>query len=397
MKNSIKYIVCAAAVAMMATSCYKQDDIYKQYVQLGGYDYPAKPMNVSAIIGYNRVFINWEKPMDPAVRTAKLYWDNYAESVDINYADYPDGKVSYEVTNLEDHSYTFDIVNFDKNNNRSLPTEITVSPKSESWLVSRSPRTFRPAIMVGANAEVEMTKNTDEMLWTQIRFKTKDGKTDDSIILGPEENSAVMKNALQGKYFQYRFCYRASNCIDSVWTKWTNSPDAIAYALNPKRWTVTATKGQVFGENAPSKIFDGIKSSGCSWLSSRSDASKDIFPKILAIDTKAADGEEFTFTHFNVCQSTEGQTYRYVKNFNIYAGPKPYDPDTKDYVKDFGMSMISASLGISEAEQVVTATQGKPGRYLAVAFLDSYSEDNFVCVWELEPFGYVAKDASVEF
>lgn len=397
MRNTIKYIIAAATLVLMASSCYKQDDIYKEWVRVGGYDYPAKPMNVSAVIGYNRVFINWEKPMDPAVRTAKLYWDNYSQFVDVNYADYADGKVSIEVTDLEDHSYTFDIVNFDKNENRSLATEITVSPKSESWLVSRTPRTFRPALMVGTDADLTMTKSTDEMLWTQIRYKTTDGKTDDSIVFGPETNNVIMKNVMKGKYFQYRFCYRADNCIDSVWTKWSTSADAISYPLNPKRWSVTATKGQVFNENSATKIFDGIKSAGCSWLSSRSDATKDIFPKILSVDTKAAEGEEFTFTHFNICQSTEGQTYRYVKSFNIYAGPKAYDPDTKDYIKDFGMGVISATLGISEAEQMVTATQGKPGRYLAIAFLDSYSEDNFVCVWELEPYGYLAKDAAVEF
>ncbi len=112
-------------LAVLAVSCGGQDEIYKEWVKKGGYDYPAKAINLSSVIGYQNVIVNWEKPMDPAVRTATLFWDNYAKSIDVDYADYPDGKVSIEVGELEDRSYTFDIVNYDDVGNKSLAAEIT--------------------------------------------------------------------------------------------------------------------------------------------------------------------------------------------------------------------------------------------------------------------------------
>ena len=105
-------ILLTVGVAVALSSCGGQDEIYKEWVKKGGYDYPAKAVNLSSVIGYKSVIINWEKPMDPAVTTATLFWDNYASSQSIDYADYSDGKVSMEVGNLEDRSYTFDIVNY---------------------------------------------------------------------------------------------------------------------------------------------------------------------------------------------------------------------------------------------------------------------------------------------
>lgn len=137
--NKIAFnILTVPVLAVLAVSCGGQDEIYKEWVKKGGYDYPAKAINLSSVIGYQNVIVNWEKPMDPAVRTATLFWDNYAKSIDVDYADYPDGKVSIEVGELEDRSYTFDIVNYDDVGNKSLAAEITVSPYGDGWMVSRS-------------------------------------------------------------------------------------------------------------------------------------------------------------------------------------------------------------------------------------------------------------------
>ncbi len=141
-KNIFNFLSVAAVAALLA-SCGGQDEIYKEWVKKGGYDYPAKAINLSSVSGYQSVIVNWEKPMDPAVMTARLFWDNYAKSIDIDYADYPDGKVSMLVGDLEDRSYTFDIVNYDDAGNQSLASEITVSPYGDGWMVSKMPSRAR--------------------------------------------------------------------------------------------------------------------------------------------------------------------------------------------------------------------------------------------------------------
>ena len=110
-------------VLTLAASCAKQDTVYKEYLKEGGYIYPAKAINASVEKGYQRITLKWEAPMDPSLRTAKVFWDNRTQSRDFNYADYPAGKLEATIDNLEDRSYTFEIVNFDEAGNKSLATD----------------------------------------------------------------------------------------------------------------------------------------------------------------------------------------------------------------------------------------------------------------------------------
>ena len=152
MKKNIFTALIISTTAFILVSCGGQDEIYKEWIKEGGYDYPT---------------LMWEKPMDPAVKRAILYWDNYAKSRDIDYGDFADGKVTIVVDSLEDRSYTFDVVNFDGEDNKSLPAEMTISPYGDSWLISRSERAVVSAIMDGDDAKIEMTKATDEMVATR--------------------------------------------------------------------------------------------------------------------------------------------------------------------------------------------------------------------------------------
>ena len=140
--KKVFYIFTALTLALAAASCAKQDTVYKEWVKEGGYIYPAKPLNVEVQQGYKRIVVQWTLPMDPSIRTAKLFWDNYTFEREFNYADYPGGVVKTVIDGLEDRSYTFDIVNYDAEGNRSLVSEITTSPFAESWLVSHAERTI---------------------------------------------------------------------------------------------------------------------------------------------------------------------------------------------------------------------------------------------------------------
>ena len=70
-----------ALLSILFLSCGKQDAVYKEFVKPGGYIYPAKPLNLTATSGYQRIFLEWEAPMDPSIRTTKLFWDNYTDSL----------------------------------------------------------------------------------------------------------------------------------------------------------------------------------------------------------------------------------------------------------------------------------------------------------------------------
>ena len=162
MMRKVYYLLTILAVALAAASCAKQDTVYKEWVKEGGYIYPAKPLNVQAQQGYKRIVVQWTRPMDPSIRTAKLFWDNYTFEKEFNYNDYPGGVIQTVIEGLEDRSYTFDIVNYDAEGNRSLQAEITTSPFAESWLVSHAERSVLFAEMEGSAARIQMGKATGE-------------------------------------------------------------------------------------------------------------------------------------------------------------------------------------------------------------------------------------------
>lgn len=391
--NKIAFnILTVPVLAVLAVSCGGQDEIYKEWVKKGGYDYPAKAINLSSVIGYQNVIVNWEKPMDPAVRTATLFWDNYAKSIDVDYADYPDGKVSIEVGELEDRSYTFDIVNYDDVGNKSLAAEITVSPYGEGWMVSRSERTVTSARMEGRDAKIVMSKATDEMVATRFRYKNlQDEWVESETVLKPGENEVTFKDAMKGKRFEYSssFCPKAGK--DTVWRTWTKSVDGISYQIDGSRWNVTATNGQYFGINTPDKIIDGrYDRPAYSWHSSKSDNNKQAFPKILSVDTQTSAGEEFAFTGFTFCENNTAASLRYIKDYTIYVGSSYYNPDDADYQKNFGIPFIGGTLSTSADQYSVNVTQGATGRYIAIVFKNSWNaEDGFIDLWELIPYGYI--------
>lgn len=389
-------IFLTVGVAVALSSCGGQDEIYKEWVKKGGYDYPAKAINLSSVIGYKSVIINWEKPMDPAVTTATLFWDNYASSQSIDYADYPDGKVSMEVGNLEDRSYTFDIVNYDAVGNKSLAAEITVSPYGDSWMVSRSERTVTSARMDGRDAKIVMSKATDEMIATRFRYKNlQDEWVECETILKPGENEVTFPNALRGKRFEYSSSFCPAAGKDSVWSHWTKSVDGISYALDGKRWNVAVTKNQYFGINVADNIFDGNKDlSAFSWHSSKSDATKNIFPKILSVDTQKAFGEEYSFTRFEFYEHPDQPTLRYIKDIVIYVGSTYYDPDDNDYLNHYGIPFIGTQFSTEGKVSTASATQGASGRYFSIVFKNSWNtKDGFIDLWELVPYGYIPSQA----
>ena len=394
--KKILNLLAASAITALAVSCGGQDEIYQEWVKKGGYDYPAKPINLTSVSGYQSVVVNWEKPMDPAVRTARLYWDNYASSRDIDYADYPDGKISMEVDNLEDRSYTFDIVNYDDAGNQSLAAEITVSPYGDGWMVSRSERTITSARMDGRDAKIVMSKATDEMVATRFRYKNlNDEWVECETILKPGENEVTFPDALKGKRFEYSSSFCPAAGKDTVWRAWTKSNDGISYQIDGSRWNFSVTNGQYFGINTVDKAFDGkYDRSAYSWHSSKSDHNKLVFPKIISVDTGASAGDEFAFTGFTFCENNTAASLRYIKDYLIYIGSTPYDPDDTDYQSNFGIPFFSGTLSTAESQYSISVSQGATGRYLSVVFRNSWNaQDGFIDLWELIPYGYIPSQA----
>lgn len=266
--KTLKTSIFAATFALAAlVSCTSQDDIYKEFVKDGGLIYPAKAADVKSETGFNKVTLFWPVPKDPSVRSARIYWDNKTDSIDLNYSDFTD-TVSVKIVNLDDRSYTFTIVNFDKFGNKSMESDLTATPYGKNWLSTHEERQFKHAWVDGTTATVQLTESTSEMVATKFRYKNLDGEwVEFGPRMTPREVNFKLTNAMRGKYFEFSSGFLPSDGRDTAWMEWTKSSYPIVYPLDTKDWTVTATTGGTMGENTPDKIFDGIADANHRWHS----------------------------------------------------------------------------------------------------------------------------------
>ncbi len=391
------YIILVSVVALVAASCGKQDAVYQEFIKDGGFIYPAKAINLSVDRGFQRIILNWELPMDPSIRTAKLFWDSRTQSMDFDYSHYPDGKVSAAIAGLEDRSYTFEIVNYDADGNSSLAAEITASPFGDSWLVSHAERQMLSLEMVGNEATITMGKATDEIAATKFRYLNSSGQTVESKAFSAKESVVKLLNVQKWKYIEYQSAFCPKGGIDTVWiSNWTKSPYPLTTTVE-KTSSVSVTANQIRDNFKPQYIIDGIKDDGNSrWFSSNDALYRSIFPKILVIDTKLSGDDAMTFNHLVFYQDPdpERQDKRYIKEVNVYIGDTKFNPDDANYDLHFGEPVVTSTLNKVAPVQDFTIHNPKRGRYIAIVFKNSYEKSGFIDLWEFEAFGYNEKSAN---
>lgn len=395
MKTLKTSIFAAAAILGSVVSCTSQDDIYKEFIKDGGYIYPAKAANITSETGFQKVTLFWPVPKDPSLRSARVYWDNYTDSLDLNYSDFSD-TVSVTITNLADRSYTFDIVNFDKLGNKSIAAEKSATPYGMNWLSTHEERQFKHAWVDGTTATVQLTESTSEMVATKFRYKNLDGEwVEFGPRMTPREVNYKLPNAMRGKYFEFSSGFLPSDGRDTAWMAWSKSTYPIVYPLDTKGWTVTEMDGIAWGGglNTPDLMFDGVANNPNSrWHCAKGTN----FPKILAFDTHAEEGKEPSFKTFSFYEHPTSSGYRYLNNLSIFAGNEPYDANDKNYSANYGTPYINnAKFWRSGAVQSCNRSgEMAPSRYFSVVFTNSYNKYGYLDIWELVVWGYIEADAN---
>ena len=63
--------------------CKEIDDSFKDFVVPGGIVYPQKVVNPMVNSGYQRIKISWLRGADPSVTKARIFWNNYNDSIEV--------------------------------------------------------------------------------------------------------------------------------------------------------------------------------------------------------------------------------------------------------------------------------------------------------------------------
>jgi hypothetical protein len=222
--KKIIYLI-AAIVAGCFTNCKDMDSTYRDLLVPNGVIYPQKAENPVFLSGLYRVQIAWAKTKDPKVIKSRIYWNNYTDSVSIDNLVVTNDTVRVDIDQLSEGDYTFYIKNFDAEGNVSIPTEVSGQVYGENYTGSLSSWTVVYEIVEENSWTIKWGTNTAAInagaVAIEIEYETATGINTRRIPV--TESKTIINDALPGGNYRYRTAYVIPNCIDILYTGYSEN------------------------------------------------------------------------------------------------------------------------------------------------------------------------------
>ncbi|GGC15062.1 hypothetical protein GCM10011386_03550 [Parapedobacter defluvii] len=235
------------------------DHTYEQYVQKGGRIYTERPADVRLSGGLNRIKISWPKGPDPSVVKARIFWNVSADSTEIPVESSMD-TVSCMINNLPEGNYSFIIVTYDKEGNRSVPLEVFGSTYGEKYqarlldrpvLASQQKRSGEMFIAWGV-ADTAMGAFATEIKYVNLTGDTVHRNVDAIV------DSTFFQDYLTGTSYFYRTLFLPdSNALDTFRTAY--SEQLVEEYVPPAKIELSSRYLKNFAAPFQSETYDGAR------------------------------------------------------------------------------------------------------------------------------------------
>lgn len=221
-------------VLSMLNACKEIDSTYKEFVVPGGIIYPGKAVSPVVYPGRNRVQISWLRGADPSVEKALIFWNNYADSVEVNI---PSGSdtIKHIINDLAENSYSFFIKTYDAEGNSSVPVELFGTVYGDNYQASLL---NRPITSTQVDAQGVVTINwgvadvSNGACETEVIYTNK---ADNSVKqrFGIDVLSSVITDYKTKTTFKYRTVFLPDTlCIDTFYTDFSDQYVSMVAKLN---------------------------------------------------------------------------------------------------------------------------------------------------------------------
>lgn len=253
MKN-ICYYMILLSVAFAA--CKKMDSTYRQFVVVDGIVYPGKANKPIVYAGQNRVKISWLRGADPNVASAKIFWNNYADSAAVTIP--PTGDtIFYTINNLPEKSYSFIIKTYDSKGNVSVPVELFGASYGDFYQSSLLVRPVIAGVLYPDSIAIKWggADISNGAYAMQVKYTAISGK--EQVKSFPVSNvTSVITDMKPGTLYQYRTVYLPDSLsIDTFYTDYSTSKP---FLFSPGSWKIIDFSSQHPGdENRVTNMIDG--------------------------------------------------------------------------------------------------------------------------------------------
>ncbi len=296
MKKIFSYLVILFFMLSSFTACKKMDSTYKKFIVPGGITYTGKVKSPIAYTGRNRVKISWLRGADPSVIKARIFWNNYTDSVEINIPPAAD-TISYIIDSLPEKPYSFMIRTYDAKGNSSVPVEVLSAAYGEKYQASLLSRPLNAGILYTNGTTISIQWGGADIsngaYATEVKYADTLGNL--RIHRFPvTETASVISDINAGIKFQYRTVYLPDSLsIDTFYTPFQENE---SYLLDKTDWRVIAFSTQHPGaENAVTNVIDGRPNTRWhTWVGYSQ------YPHYVTVDM----GVERTITDFEIFRMT---------------------------------------------------------------------------------------------
>lgn len=253
MKNSIVVFVIASFLGFSA--CDSQTDIYKDYVVPNGLVYPGPAQHPMMYPGNNRIKIGWLRGTDPRVQTAKIFWNNYTDSVELS-VDADMDTVSYTIDPIREDTYSFIIHTYDEEGNKSIPIEMLGTVYGDNYQSLLTNRLLKSTYYDGQDltlnwGTVESSEVGIQLNWTDINGKGQTTAVDTM------ETETLLPNFAIDKPLSYSTSFKPDSLAIDVFQAATVETMIDPVLLIPKTtWGVKTLPGDM--EINPSYPLTGL-------------------------------------------------------------------------------------------------------------------------------------------
>ena len=187
MKN--KAYIILSGIMLMFASCKNHDDLFIDYIVRGGLDYPGKVNHAVAKPGNRRIELSWPKIHDPKVVKARIFWNNYSDSVEIAINHSLD-TTRYEINPINENIYSFRIHTYDAEGNISVPEEVISTVYGDNYRNGLSNRVMMSYVYDGLDITLNWRGAANKE--TGIILKYTDIYGNKEMLITPDETSTFI-------------------------------------------------------------------------------------------------------------------------------------------------------------------------------------------------------------
>jgi hypothetical protein len=382
--KKIIYLIVILAAGYAFSSCGKMDENFKEYVVPNGVTYPQKPDSLKISSGFRRVQLRWLKAKDPKVVKAKIFWNNYTDSLALDIPSNLD-TIKVSINDLQENTYTFFVKTYDLDGNVSVPSEVTGAVYGDIYLASLVDRSISDLLLNGTDGTVTFNAAPRGMIFNEFRYTTNAGVKTILKVL-PDEESVVCPDVKRREVVEYRSAFCPSGSIDTLYTNWSPYLTPFVIKLPKTGWVAEAdswlagwgdgqgSQGAGSGGYPARTIDDDLNSA---WHSSTSgsfdvNTNKNLnaLPHWIKIDMLSQQG----IYRLNLYRHP---AISYAKTVRIYLS------DTPDQAS---WRLVSEMTYPADVRAVINYSAAQQGRYLILYFPDS-SSSIYSCFAEVDVFG----------